>query len=118
MIRRKEQSMSAIRVNVIGGSGSGTSTLGRSLAAALSIPHFESDDYFHSPSDPPFQHPRSAEERYRLICRDMMPEKNWVLSGGVAGWTPCPDLDFTCIVFLYVPTAVRLDRGQKAVRKR
>ena len=26
------------------------------------------------------------------------------------GWAPCPQLDFTCIVFLYVPTPVRVKR--------
>jgi adenylate kinase family enzyme len=102
--------MSGIRINVIGGSGSGTSTLGRALATALAIPHFDSDDYFHAPSDPPFQKPRDVEERLELICRDLRPDQNWVLSGGIVGWLPCPRLDFTFIVFLYVPTPVRIER--------
>lgn len=98
------------RINVIGASGSGTSTLGKSLAQALAVPHFDSDDYYHLPTDPPFQRQRSAEERYRLISRDLRPEDNWVLSGGIVGWEPCPPLAFTCIVFLYVPTETRVSR--------
>jgi adenylate kinase family enzyme len=102
--------MMETRINLIGASGSGTSAVGRSLASALSLPHFESDDYFHTPSDPPFQQPRSADERCRLILRDLSPGTSWILSGGIVGWTPAPDLDFTCIVFLYVPTPIRIQR--------
>lgn len=102
--------MAEYRINVIGASGSGTSTLGRSLALALNIPFFDSDDYFHAPTDPPFQKQRPDEERFEMICRDLRPERSWVLSGGIVGWLPCPTLNFTCIVFLYVPTAVRVER--------
>lgn len=99
-----------VRINVIGASGSGASTLGKSLAQALAVPHFDSDDYYHLPTNPPFQRQRPAEERYRLISRDLRPGGNWVLSGGVVGWEPYPALAFTSIVFLYVPTETRLSR--------
>lgn len=98
------------RINVIGASGSGASTLGKSLAQALAVPHFDSDEYYHLPTDPPFQKQRSAEERYELISRDLRPEGHWVLSGGIVGWEPRPSLAFACIVFLYVPTETRISR--------
>lgn len=110
--------MAGIRINVIGASGSGTSTLGRSLTAALSLPHFECDDFFHGPSDPPFQNPRPSEERYKLICQDVLAEESWILSGGIAGWSPYPQLDFTCIVFLYVGTQVRVERLHRREQER
>lgn len=110
--------MADFRINVIGASGSGTSTLGRSLALALNIPFFDSDDYFHTLTDPPFQKPRSPDERYEMICRDLKPDGNWVLSGGIVSWSPCPLLDFTCIVFLYVPTAIRVERLRARERMR
>ena len=102
--------MTGIRINLIGASGSGTSTVGRSVASALSLPHFDSDDYYHAPSEPPFQNPRSAEERFELIRRDLSPDASWVLSGGIVGWSPLPHLEFTHVVFLYAPTAVRIKR--------
>jgi adenylate kinase family enzyme len=110
--------MTAFRINVIGASGSGTSTVGRALAAALVVPHFESDDFYHGPSDPPFQNPRPATERCRMICRDLSPRENWVLSGGVTGWEPYPELDFTGFVFLHVPTAVRIERLRRRETER
>ncbi|MEZ6058398.1 MAG: hypothetical protein R3C01_16985 [Planctomycetaceae bacterium] len=110
--------MAEYRIHVIGASGSGTSTMGKSLASALAIPHFDSDDYFHAPTDPPFQSPRPAEERCEMICRDVASETSWVLSGGIVGWLPCPELDFTCIVFLYVPTQARIERLRLRERMR
>ena len=102
--------MTGIRINLIGASGSGTSTVGRSLASALSLPHFDSDDFYHTSSDPPFQNPRPVEERYELIRRDLSPDASWILSGGIVGWSPIPVLDFTCVVFLYVPMPLRVER--------
>ena len=110
--------MAGIRISVMGASGSGTSTVGRALAAALSLPHFDSDDYFHGPGDPPFQNPRSATERYELICRDLAVDHSWVLSGGLVDWSPRPRLDFTCIVFLYVPPSLRIERLRRRERER
>ena len=110
--------MTGTRINVMGASGSGTTTLGRSLATALSLPHFDSDDFYHGPSDPPFQNPRSPDQRYQLICQQILPTENWVLSGGVADWLPCPQLDFTCIVFLTVDTQVRIERLRRRERER
>lgn len=110
--------MSEFRINVIGASGSGTSTLGHSLASALHVPFFESDDYFHAPTDPPYQRQRSAAERCDMIQRDLSPRHSWVLSGGIAGWEPYPNLNFSCVVFLYVPTAVRIARLRFRERQR
>jgi adenylate kinase family enzyme len=92
--------------------------VGRAIAAALAVPHFDSDDYYHAPSDPPFQFPRSPEERYALILADLSPTAGWVLSGGVAGWEPYPELDFTLIVFLWVPAEIRIERLRRRERQR
>src|SRR5438128_874343 len=42
------------RLHILGASGSGTTTLGRALAEGLQCPHFDTDDYFWLPTDPPF----------------------------------------------------------------
>ena len=41
------------RIHILGASGSGTTTLGRALAARLQCPHFDTDDCFWLPTDPP-----------------------------------------------------------------
>ena len=110
--------MKTHRINVLGASGSGASTVGRALSAALSVPYFDSDDYFHEPGDPPYGSPRSPQVRHSLVMADLDRAKSWVLSGGVAGWVPYPQLDFTLIVFLGVPTPIRIERLRRRERER
>ncbi len=107
-----------MRINVIGASGSGASTIGRLLSEKLLVPHFDCDDYFHAPSDPPFQSPRPPEERTSLLLRDLSPIECWILSGGICGWVPYPELSFTGIVFLYVPPDIRLARLRQREQER
>lgn len=106
------------RIDILGASGSGATTVGRALATALGVPHFDSDDYYHAPSDPPFQRPRAADERHARITGDLSRAGSWVLSGGVAGWEPYPELGFTLIVFLWAPAAVRIERLRRRERER
>ncbi|GJM24197.1 MAG: hypothetical protein DHS20C16_06120 [Phycisphaerae bacterium] len=98
------------RVNILGASGCGASTIGRTLAVELSIPHFDCDDYYHSPTDPPFQIQCTPRQRFDAITADLSPSGSWVLSGGVAGWNPYPQLEFTMIVFVTLPTPIRVER--------
>ena len=98
------------RINILGASGCGASTIGRALAMELSIPHFDSDDYYHAPTDPPFQVQHSPQERHDAIIADLSPQGSWELSGGVAGWDPYPQLVFTMIVFVTTPTEIRIER--------
>lgn len=104
--------MNRHRINILGASGAGASTVGRALAAELHVPHFECDDYYHGTSDPPFQNPRSSDERCALITADLDKASGWVLSGGVAGWEPYPQLDFTLMVLIWTPTPIRIERLQ------
>ena len=100
----------ARRVGILGASGTGKTTLARALAEALRVPAYDSDDYYHEPTDPPYRVQRSPEARCALLERDLGTSDQWVLSGGAAAWVPRPRLDFTHLVFLYVPPRERLER--------
>ena len=106
------------RVNVIGASGVGKTTLALALAERLGVPHFDGDDYYHLPTDPPYRTPRTPEDRCALLERDLAGRDAFVVSGGVATWTPTPELRATLLVFLWLPTELRLERLVRRERER
>lgn len=55
------------RFHVTGGAGAGVTTLGRALAGRLSVPHFDTDDFYWLPSDPRYRRKREIPERLRLL---------------------------------------------------
>ena len=102
--------MKPCRLHIVGASGSGTSTLGRAVAGAWSVPFHDSDDYFWQPTEPPYTLRREVAERLDLVARMFLPRKAWVLSGSVMGWGEPFAASFDLVVFLQVDPAVRLAR--------
>ena len=97
------------RIHIFGASGSGTSTLGRELAARLGCPHLDTDKYFWLPTDPPFRKTRETGERLAMLMDDLQHEE-WVLSGSLCGWgDPCIPL-FDLAVYLWIPHDLRMSR--------
>jgi adenylate kinase family enzyme len=96
------------RIHITGASGTGTTTLGRALARELECAHLDSDDYYWVPTRPPFREKREPAERVRLLERDL--GDAWVLSGSLTGWGDPLIPRFTAVVFLWVPTELRLAR--------
>ena len=102
--------MRAVRIHITGASGAGTTTLGRALAAELSCPHFDSDDYFWMPTDPPYTTQRSSGERNRRLLADLLPAESWIETGSLNSWSEEINALFTAVVFLWIPTEIRLAR--------
>ncbi|WP_422365795.1 AAA family ATPase [Pelagibius sp.] len=99
-----------LRLHITGASGSGTTTLGKALARQLQITHLDTDDFYWLPSEPPFSEARPAAERLRLMNKALVQAANWVLSGSVGGWGSSLTPQFDLVIFLSVPTPVRLAR--------
>jgi adenylate kinase family enzyme len=97
-------------VHIVGASGSGTTTLGRALARSLDCPHFDTDDYFWLPTDPPFTDRRPASERHARLEADLSRHAGWVLSGSLCGWGDVFIPRFDLVVFLSLPREIRLAR--------
>jgi uridine kinase len=95
-------------IHVTGASGSGTSTLGQTIARSLGFRFLDADAYFWQPTTPPYRTKRDRAERVRLLRRDF--RKPVVLSGSIVGWDDTLENAFDLIVYLWVPTDVRLDR--------
>ena len=101
------------RIHILGASGSGTTTLGRALAARLQCPHFDADDYFWVPTDPPYTQQRERTERQQLLMEDITAHDSWVVSGSLCGWGDVAIPLFELVVFLWVPHDVRMERLRK-----
>ena len=101
--------MKTRRLHITGASGAGTTTLGRALASALAVPHFDADDFYWLPTEPPFRTARPKADRLRLMDEMFLPRAGWVLSGSALGWG---DLNarLDLVVFLTAPTQLRIAR--------
>ena len=112
----------ALGIHIFGASGSGTTTLGRAVAARLRCSHLDTDDYFWVPTDPPYVTIRPREERCRLLGADLDRVGGFVLSGSICGpgdyWGRPFVERFALAVFLRVPTAVRMRRLRERERER
>lgn len=97
-------------LHIFGGSGSGTSTLGRAVAEKYGYAFLDTDDYFWMPTDPPFQQKRLQEERLALLRKEFSIHEKVVLSGSLCGWgDPLIPL-FDLAVRMELPPEIRLER--------
>lgn len=105
------------RIHILGASGAGTSTLGRALADRLGLQHFDTDDFFWLPSDPPFQVRRPTGGRLsRLGAALDEASGGWVLSGALDPWGDPLIPRFALVVFLTLEPGLRLARLRERER--
>jgi adenylate kinase family enzyme len=100
-----------MNVLITGASASGTTTLGKSLAELCGLPFFDADDYYWSPTDPPYRVKRERSQRLSMLVHELnrFPE-GAVVAGSVVDWGAEIEDSFAVIVFLIVPAEVRLGR--------
>ncbi len=102
--------MAGNRIHIFGASGVGTTTLGRALASTLETQHFDTDDFYWHPTDPPFRSKRPVAERRWLMEQVFLPRRDWVLSGSMDSWSEGIDHRFTFAIYLTLDTRTRLKR--------
>ncbi len=105
-------------IHIIGASGSGTTTLGRTLAQALSCSHLDADDYYWVPTEPPFQQKVPLPERNANITRDLEAAGDAVLSGSMVSWGEQWLEAFDLVIFLWIPAELRLARLRRREEER
>lgn len=102
--------MDRCRLLITGASGTGTTSLARTLADDWSVPHAETDDYFWEPTVPPYTSKRAALARLELMEAVFAPRAAWVLSGSIMGWGDPLVERFDGVVFLTLDASIRLER--------
>lgn len=110
--------MTARRIHIVGASGSGTTTLGAALAAAMGAPHQDSDSFFWRPTEPPFTTQRPQEERLAMLKAALPADGSWVLSGSLLSWGLEVVDRFDLVVFLYLDPEIRMARSLARERAR
>lgn len=98
------------RIHIFGAAGSGVTTLGKELSNTLTIPSFDTDNYYWKQTNIPFTVKNSVENRYRLLLQDLSDEENWIISGSMDTWCKPFVPMFQLAIFLYVPTEIRIQR--------
>jgi adenylate kinase family enzyme len=98
------------RIHVVGASGSGTTSLASTIATRYGHRHLDTDDFFWMPTSPPYREKRPREERLVRLRQALLGSGPWVLSGSLCGWGDPLIPEFELVVFLIVPTEVRLAR--------
>ncbi|MEM6990509.1 MAG: AAA family ATPase [Myxococcota bacterium] len=106
------------RVHILGASGCGVTTLGRSLAEAWSRPYHDTDDFYWQPTNPPFRIKRPPEDRLHRLRDALLTSERWILGGAVDGWGDALIRSFDAVVFLFAPTETRVARLRARERKR
>jgi adenylate kinase family enzyme len=106
-----------MRVLISGGPGAGCTSTAKLIGSKLDLPVFDSDSFFHKPTDPPFQKQYSPDERRQLAMAALSASSDWILSGSVATWgLNLPTVHFGA--FLDIPKEERLRRLELRERER
>ncbi len=106
------------RILIIGASGSGTTTVGKRLAKELDFSHIETDDLFWLPVDPPFSQYRNQRELDEVLKTKVIAKGTWVLSGSPCVWGDVIIDLLDLVIFLIVPTEIRIERISEREQKR
>jgi adenylate kinase family enzyme len=99
-----------MKINIVGASGSGVTTLGEQLSRELNIPYFDSDYYYWEPSNPPFTIRRDPAKRNAMLQQDIVPYKDALLGGSFISWGDEWLTTFDLVVFLWIPSTIRIER--------
>lgn len=99
-----------LRIHITGASGAGVTTLGKALANYLGVQFFDADDFYWKLTDPPYREKFPVNERQQRLLEAIQDFEGWIIAGSMDSWG-VPILDrIDVVIFLYVPSVVRIQR--------
>lgn len=98
------------RIMIIGGAGSGKSTLARALGERSGLPVFHLDALFWRPG-----WVESSRESFEPRLRELYREERWIIEGNYSGTWPERLAAADTLIFLDLPTPLRLWRITRRV---
>lgn len=106
------------KIHITGASGSGTTSLGDRISKEFGLRHFDSDDFFWELSDPPYKNIKELSSRQSLLNNVLVNNDAWVISGSLCDWGDFAIPQFDLVIFLWVPTDIRISRlKQREIKK-
>ena len=97
-------------IHILGGSGSGTTTLAKEISERYGYIHLDTDDYFWKKTDPPYTDIRDVIERQNMLKKSIDAAEKCVISGSLTGWGDMLIPRFDLVIYLFVPTDIRIKR--------
>ncbi len=98
-----------LRILITGASGSGTTTLGKSISEIADWQMVDTDDYYWHPTIPPYTKKREKRLRNSMLLQTL-DQGDSVVSGNITHWGVELEGSFDLIVFLYLDTSIRISR--------
>lgn len=96
-------------IHIFGASGTGKTTLSRALGQALSLPCYDTDDYYWVQTNPPYQINRSYEQIESLLSADIAHTPDCVVGGTLYRY-PSLVQQLRFVVFLSMNHKARMAR--------
>lgn len=120
MVRKRQllPAKKALKIIIFGASGSGTTTLGKSLAGRLGYSFLDADDYYWEKTESPYQVKIPLEKRQANLRNDVEATSQVIVSGSLASWDSFWDAAFDLGIFLVLPLAIRMKRLLKREKER
>lgn len=100
-----------MKIQIIGGSGTGKSTLAKYISEKEQIKWMDTDRYLWK--DDTFTENHPVKKRKELYRTDMAVCSSYVVSGSVFSWCPTGFNNRELLVFLSLDEAVRMERLRK-----
>lgn len=106
-----KKEMYKMKIQIIGGSGTGKSTLAKYISEKEQIKWIDTDHYLWA--DTAFTENHPIEKRKELYKQDIASGENYVVSGSVFSWCPEGFVDQDFLVFLSLDEKIRMERLRK-----
>ncbi|WP_277586604.1 AAA family ATPase [Psychrobacillus antarcticus] len=100
-----------MKVQIIGGSGTGKSTLAKFISEKENIMWIDTDSYLWK--DESFTENYPIEKRREMYENDMELKSDYVVSGSIFSWYPNGFDDRDLLVFLFLDEKIRMERLRK-----
>jgi uridine kinase len=95
---------------IVGGNGSGKTTVGATLSKELNYKHMDIEDYYFKEAEIPYSQPRTRKEVLQLMELDAVKHPNFIISTVNGDLGDKINSLYECVIYLKVPLEIRLNR--------